>query len=51
MYGVLGFLLYASLFAAAGSLVSRTEDVNAVVMPLTLISTAGYLIGVYARWA
>jgi ABC-2 type transport system permease protein len=47
-YGILGFLLYASLFAAAGSLVSRQEDVNAVVMPLTLISTAGYIVGVYA---
>ncbi len=48
VYGVLGFLLYATLFAAAGSLVSRQEDVNAAVMPLTLLSTAGYMIGVYA---
>ena len=48
MYGILGFLLYAALFAAAGSLVSRQEDVNAVVMPMTLLSTAGYMIGVYA---
>ena len=47
-FGLLGFLLYASLYAAAGSLVSRQEDVNAVVMPMTLISMAGYLIGVYA---
>ncbi len=37
-YGVLGFLLYACLFAAAGSLVSRQEDVNTAVMPLTLLS-------------
>ena len=48
VYGVLGFLLYATLFAAAGSLVSRQEDVGAAVMPLTLLSTAGYMIGVYA---
>lgn len=47
-YGILGFLLYASLFAAAASLVSRQEDVNAAVMPLTILSTAGYMIGVYA---
>ena len=47
-YGLLGFLLYASLFAAAASLVSRQEDVNSAVMPLTLLSTAGYMIGVYA---
>jgi len=47
-FGVLGFLLYACLFAAAGSLVSRQEDVNTAVMPLTLLSTVGYLIAVYA---
>jgi ABC-2 type transport system permease protein len=46
-YGVLGFLLYASLYAAAGSLVSRQEDVNAAIMPMTLVSTGGYMIGVY----
>jgi ABC-2 type transport system permease protein len=48
VFGILGFLLYASLYAAAGSLVSRMEDVNTVVMPMTLISMAGYMIGVYA---
>jgi ABC-2 type transport system permease protein len=48
VYGVLGFLLYASLYAAAGSLVSRQEDVNTVVLPMTLLSTGGYLIGIYA---
>ncbi len=47
-YGVLGFLLYASLFAAAGSLVSRQEDVSAAVMPLTMMAMAGYLVGVYS---
>ncbi len=48
VYGVLGFLLYASLYAAAGSLVSRQEDISAAVMPMTLISTGGYIVGVYA---
>ena len=48
LYGTLGFLLFAVLYAAAGSLVSRQEDVNSVVMPMTLVSTAGYMIGVYA---
>jgi ABC-2 type transport system permease protein len=48
VYGVLGFLLYSCLFAAAGSLVSRQEDVNTAVMPLTLLSGAGYMIAVYA---
>lgn len=48
IYGVLGFLLYAVLYAAAGSLVSRQEDVNSIVMPMTLVSSAGYMVGVYA---
>ena len=48
IYGILGFLMYSALYAAAGSLVSRQEDVNAAIMPMTLISTGGYLIGVYA---
>jgi ABC-2 type transport system permease protein len=48
VYGVLGFLLYAVLYAAAGSLVSRQEDVSAAVMPLTLVSTGGYMVALYA---
>ena len=48
LYGVLGFLLYATLYAAAGSLLSRQEDVNSAVMPMTLLSTGSYMIGVYA---
>ena len=48
VYGVLGFLLFAVLYAAAASLVSRQEDVNAIVMPMTLIATGGYMIAVYS---
>jgi ABC-2 type transport system permease protein len=48
LFGIMGFLLYATLYAAAASLVSRQEDVAAAVMPMTLISTAGYMVGVYA---
>lgn len=48
VYGVLGFLLYAGLFAAAGSLVNRQEDVNLAVTPMMLVATAGYLVAVYA---
>ncbi|HEY3335479.1 MAG TPA: ABC transporter permease [Candidatus Limnocylindrales bacterium] len=47
IYGVLGFLLYAVLYAAAGSLVSRQEDVNSVVQPLTLLASVGYIVAVY----
>jgi ABC-2 type transport system permease protein len=48
VYGVLGFALYAVLYAAAGSLVSRQEDVNQAVMPMTLVATAGYLVATYS---
>ena len=44
---VLGFLLYAVLYAAAGSLVSRMEDINSVVAPMTLVGMVGYFIAVY----
>lgn len=45
---VLGFALYAVLYAGAASLVSRQEDVNQIVAPLTIVSVAGYLIATYA---
>jgi ABC-2 type transport system permease protein len=45
---VLGFALYAVLYAGAASLVSRQEDINQMVAPLTLLSTLGYLV---AAWA
>lgn len=45
---VLGFALYAVLYAGAASLVSRQEDVNQIVAPLTIISVGGYLLASYA---
>jgi ABC-2 type transport system permease protein len=48
VFFVLGFLLYAVLFAAAGSLVSRQEDVSAMVAPMTLLVMVGYLVALYA---
>ncbi|MFE3289681.1 ABC transporter permease [Rhodococcus sp. NPDC059234] len=37
---VLGFAFFAVLYAAAGSMVSRQEDVNSTAMPLTLLIMA-----------
>jgi ABC-2 type transport system permease protein len=48
VFFVLGFLLYAVLFAAAGSLVSRQEDVSQMVTPMTLLVMIGYLVALYA---
>jgi ABC-2 type transport system permease protein len=45
---VLGFAVYASLFAGAASLVSRQEDINQIVAPLTIVSVLGYLVSTYA---
>jgi ABC-2 type transport system permease protein len=41
---VLGFAFYAVLNAAAGSLVSRTEDAQAAATPIALVAVAAYLI-------
>jgi ABC-2 type transport system permease protein len=48
VFFVLGFLLYGVLFAAAGSLVSRHEDVSQIVTPMTLVVCAAYLVALYA---
>jgi ABC-2 type transport system permease protein len=47
VYFVLGFLLYASLFAAAGALVKRQEEVqNAIQIPMWLF-LIGYLVSFF----
>ena len=43
VYFILGYLLYACAFAAAGAIVSRQEDVNTATAPLSLLLVAGYL--------
>lgn len=48
VFFVLGFLLYAVLFAAAGSMVSRQEDVSQMVTPMTLLVCGAYLVAMYA---
>jgi ABC-2 type transport system permease protein len=42
-----GYLLYATMFAAVGSVVSRTEDVGQVVMPVTSLILVGFMISMY----
>jgi ABC-2 type transport system permease protein len=48
LFFLLGFSLYAMLYAGAAALVSRTEDINQIIAPLTLLSTAGYLVATYS---
>jgi len=48
LWFVLGFLLYAVLFAAAGSLVSRMEDAQTAAMPMTMLAVAGMFVSIAA---
>jgi ABC-2 type transport system permease protein len=50
LWFVLGFTLYAFGFAAAGALVARQEELQAVTMPFTAVSVAALLL-VYATIA
>ena len=59
IFFVLGYLVYAALYAALGSLVNKTEDVNSITMPVTLLLVANYLLSLsalgnpdaeYVRW-
>jgi ABC-2 type transport system permease protein len=47
-YYVLGFALYSLIYAAAGSLVSRPEDLQIIALPLSLVAIAGYGMGLLA---
>jgi ABC-2 type transport system permease protein len=44
VYFILGFLLYATLFAAMGALVRRQDEVQNAVQPLTWLFMVGYIV-------
>ena len=48
IYFILGFVIYAFLYGAIGSTVSKLEDINTAVMPITLIFVAGFMIVMYS---
>ena len=43
---ILGFAFYASLFAAAGSLVSRMEELQNVIVPINLTILVSFIISI-----
>ncbi len=45
---ILGFALYSLIYAAAGSLVSRPEDLQIIALPLSIVAIAGYGMGLLA---
>lgn len=48
IFYILGYFLYALLYAAVGSIVSRTEDLGQAVTPLTMLSLAAFYIGIFS---
>jgi ABC-2 type transport system permease protein len=47
VFFVLGYFLYATLAAFLGSLVSRIEDVQQMITPMTLLVVAGFMISMF----
>ena len=47
VFFILGYLLYATIAAMLGSLVSRLEDVNQMVAPLSYLIIAAFLIAMF----
>jgi ABC-2 type transport system permease protein len=47
IFFVLGYFLYATLAAFLGSLVSRIEDVQQMITPMTLLVVAGFMIAMF----
>lgn len=47
IFYLLGFFIYATVFAAVGSLVSRTEDVGQAIMPVTMLVVAAFMIAIF----
>ena len=48
IFFILGYFFYAALFAAAGSLVSRSEEVNQATLPISILMMAGLVISFVA---
>ncbi|AJS61076.1 ABC transporter permease [Paenibacillus sp. IHBB 10380] len=48
IFYLLGYFLFAVLFAAVGSIVSRTEDLAQAVMPITMLTLAAFYIATFS---
>lgn len=48
LFFVLGFFIYAFLYGAVGSTVSKTEEVGTASMPITLLFVAGFIVVVFS---
>ena len=48
LWFVVGFVIFAVLFGAAGSLVSRTEEANTIAMPMSMAAVVGFFVSISA---
>ena len=48
LWFILGFLLFAVLFGAAGSLVSRSEEAQTVAFPMSMVAVVGFFLSITA---
>lgn len=48
IFFILGYFFYAALFAAAGSLVSRSEEINQVTLPVSLLLMGALVLAVFS---
>ncbi len=48
VYFLLGYSLYAMMNAVAGASVSKAEDVNSSIMPISMISIVGFYMGYFS---
>lgn len=48
LYFILGYTLYAMMNAVCGALVSKVEDLNSAMMPVTLVAMASFYAGFFS---
>lgn len=48
VFYIFGYFLYAVIYAAVGSIVSRTEDLGQAIMPITMLSLAAFYIAIFS---
>lgn len=51
VFYIFGYFLYAVIYAAVGSIVSRTEDLGQAIMPITMLSLAAFYIAIFSLGA
>lgn len=51
IFFILGFLLYASMYAGIGAMVSRPEDTNQAVGPMTFLIVAAFMVAMLSLYS